>query len=496
MKRRIRALCAASIMIFLAALAIGGRRAAADVPIDPGIRVRTLLCASQHGICSWMTAPGIVQLGQPMIVSLYLGNTTSSPIESCVGGLKLHVELFGTKLPSRTPPKGALQAPCLLAPQTPRRFLIRVNDFVNVTEPGNYLVYALLDVLVAPGHTETVVSSAAEITVMPPITPTPSPLPSRPWQAVTTIDDNGFRYPGGAMLYGNLQYGVWLSLTPTRFKASSGAPPEAELWITNTGEKAVDVCPGDFVHSLTFDVVSDRGVQVPLRPLPRADAVQPARCTLSPETQWHFIVALNDFVMIGESGTYLFTAHLRASFPPFGTHTLTSNQIAVEVPEADAWSSATPSPPPVITSGGPDDALSHTWVNVGRVQDGVRLSLTPGNATARLGEPISVSLWARDVTGNVLFTCIAFFGQSLTFDVVDSSGKSLPSRPVPDRVGALLPRCPLNPLVQYRYVFALNDFVRLTRSGKFTVTAHLRVPRPNARWDTLISNPITVQVTP
>lgn len=53
---------------------------------------------------------------------------------------------------------------------------------------------------------------------------------------------------------------------------------------------------------------------------------------------------------------------------------------------------------PMNTIGLPADASSHSEVTTGRIQYGVRLSLTPSSLSVRVGGPMVLSLWLGNAT--------------------------------------------------------------------------------------------------
>lgn len=162
-----------------------------------------------------------------------------------------------------------------------------------------------------------------------------------------------------------------------------------------------------------------------------------------------------------------------------------------------AAASPSPAPSPTIaTIGGPNDALSHTKVTLGPKKYGVFVSLTPIVVTARVGDPIPVSLWIANATDAPRSFCAGDFYNDLRFDATDSHGHAVATRTPPDREKAIPIRCSLSNLVQWRYVIPLSDFITVSEPGDYEITArlHASVGYRQSAW--LPSNIITLHVNP
>lgn len=149
------------------------------------------------------------------------------------------------------------------------------------------------------------------------------------------------------------------------------------------------------------------------------------------------------------------------------------------------------------TVGGPDENLIHTRVTKGVVTDGIRFSLTPSLVSARLGDPMIVTLWFSSPTEKSSLLCFQEFGESLAFSVRDSMGRSLLTHTPPRDKESLFTqrmRCVLPAEIQLRYVLPLSDYVAIDRPGEYTVFATLRADTAH-RFGLIRSNSIVLHVT-
>lgn len=168
---------------------------------------------------------------------------------------------------------------------------------------------------------------------------------------------------------------------------------------------------------------------------------------------------------------------------------------------ASVVSSPTPTPTgmPMITIGGPQPGSVKTRVTAGPAIQGLRLSLTPGMITGRIGDSIMVSLWLNTIGDHDRLVCFGSFRYHLKFIVTDVRGdQSLQTRPS-QKYGGIIGAndCDLEPYKQWRYEVPVNEFVGITRPGTYSVTATLDVlTNEPPRRLVLHSNTIELNVTP
>lgn len=138
-------------------------------------------------------------------------------------------------------------------------------------------------------------------------------------------------------------------------------------------------------------------------------------------------------------------------------------------------------------------------VTVGRVTDGIRLSLTPSVSTAHFGDVADVYLWVNNATGRSINVCYSTLRISLHFAVRDDKGTLLQQLDPPLRLADAFPRhCLLPTYMQWRYVIPINQFVQIPKAGTYSVqaTLHGDTNYPRVHYVTLQSNTITLNETP
>ncbi len=130
-----------------------------------------------------------------------------------------------------------------------------------------------------------------------------------------------------------LQYGLYVSLTPAVVSVRAGEPVNVSLWVANGTNSRMNICVEFLGLTLHFNVVDSSGALLPMRtpadsqvfPLP------PHRCALFPARQWRYIVPLSDFAPVTKPGRYTATALLQVHFPNATVHEIRSNPVTINV---------------------------------------------------------------------------------------------------------------------------------------------------------------------
>ncbi len=94
-----------------------------------------------------------VRLGQRINLSIWFSSATGKLAEICVGMLGSRLQFHvtnerGVVLPGRGPSGGenARQSACMLSPISQWRFVVPLDDFITISQPGSYTVRATIAV--------------------------------------------------------------------------------------------------------------------------------------------------------------------------------------------------------------------------------------------------------------------------------------------------------------------------------------------------------------